>query len=339
MIDPAASSEFPSYLEECDKMNFWQLHRYIERALKRLSKSQESGDEDLPRYKEEVIFLCEMLGEKADSMKEDVPESLPEPPVYEGPAAPGSFFTPSEKLDGLYTKRDRYDRRVDEAVERGDSDIYIEYVEDELKKFEREELFPVERAEERRYEERRAEFWAARGPYQERVKAWEYERDERKRKQELQASRDRGVQKMYRETERAFEPKPTGTFQWEFLPPGEATPDRIRRYYEEVMSRGTLDGFLPERLEKVLALPYESWFQGKAGFYGYSIFTFAHTEKVLFECPVYGNAIYVLTSSEERLLRMTKQELRESGEARKILHTGEWYQRLKRELEITADGG
>lgn len=338
MSDPAVPDEFPSYLDKCEKMDFWRLHRYIEGVLIRLSKSPASDDGDMPRSKEDLLYLCEMLREEADAMRNDVPDSIPEPPVYEGPSAPGSSFEPSEKLDSLYVKRKRYEKRVDEAVERGDSDKYIEYVEEELEEFEREELFPVERAEERRYEERRAEFWEARGPYQERVRAWEIERGVILRKQELQISRERGVKKMYRETERAFEPKPTGTFQWEFLPPGEATPDRIRRYYEEVMSRGRLDGFLPERLEKVLALPYESWFQGKAGFYGYSIFTFAHTEKVLFECPVYGNAIYVLTSSEECLLKMTKQELRESGEARKILHVGDWYQRLKQELEISLDG-
>lgn len=338
MSDSAASHEFESHLDTCEKMDFWQLYRYIERTLSRLSKPPASAGEDAPRSKEDFLFLCEMLGEKADVMKHEVPYSLPEPPVYKGPAAPGSFFEPSEKLNRLYTKRDRYERRVDEAIERGDSKNYIEYVEDELKKFEREELWPVEEAEERRYEQRREAFWEARRPYQERFKAWESERDEIVRKQDLQASREQGIQKMHREVQRAFEPKPTGTYHWEFLPPDEATPAHIRRYYEEVMSRGRLDGFLPERLEKVLALPYESWFQGKAGFYGYSIFTFAHTEKVLFECPVYGNAIYVLTSSEERLLRMTKRELRESGEARKILHTGDWYERLKRELEIPSDG-
>jgi hypothetical protein len=41
---------------------------------------------------------------------------------------------------------------------------------------------------------------------------------------------------------------------------------------------------------------------------------FDHTERVLLECPVEDNAIYVLDSGEDRLLRMTKRELRESGE-------------------------
>lgn len=61
---------------------------------------------------------------------------------------------------------------------------------------------------------------------------------------------------------------------------------------------------------------------------------FDHTEKVLLECPVYGNAIYVLDSGEERLLRMTKQELRDSGEATVIAHSKNWYRRLKNELNI-----
>ena len=39
-------------------------------------------------------------------------------------------------------------------------------------------------------------------------------------------------------------------------------------------------------------------------------------------CPVYANAIYVLDSGEERLLKMNKQQLIASGEAKRVFHTG-----------------
>jgi hypothetical protein len=42
----------------------------------------------------------------------------------------------------------------------------------------------------------------------------------------------------------------------------------------------------------------------------------------------------VLDSGEEGLLRMSKQELIESSEAKRIYHSGPWYQRLKDELGI-----
>jgi hypothetical protein len=76
------------------------------------------------------------------------------------------------------------------------------------------------------------------------------------------------------------------------------------------------------------------WQKGRAGFYGYIDFMFDHTEKVLLECPIEDNAIYVLDSGEERLLKMNKQQLIKSSEAKRIFHSGPWYQRLKDELGI-----
>ena len=60
---------------------------------------------------------------------------------------------------------------------------------------------------------------------------------------------------------------------------------------------------------------------------GYGKVMFARTEKVLFEGPVYGNAIYILGPDWRRLSRMSKQELL-SGRARginKIVHKGNWF--------------
>ncbi len=46
------------------------------------------------------------------------------------------------------------------------------------------------------------------------------------------------------------------------------------------------------------------------------------------------NAIYVLNSGEECLLRMNKQELIASGETKRIFHAGDWCQRVEKELGI-----
>jgi hypothetical protein len=124
------------------------------------------------------------------------------------------------------------------------------------------------------------------------------------------------------------------TLGFEILPPGERTDEHVRTYYREAVSRGRLRGFSQDRLDKMLTLPRSNWKKGKAGFYGYIVLMFDHTEKVVLECPVYGNAIYVLDSGEERLLRMTKQELKDSGEATVIPHSKNWYRRLKDELAI-----
>ena len=49
---------------------------------------------------------------------------------------------------------------------------------------------------------------------------------------------------------------------------------------------------------------------------------------------MYGNAIFVLDSGEDRLLKMNKQELIASDEVKKIIHVGDWYRRVKQALEL-----
>ncbi len=145
-----------------------------------------------------------------------------------------------------------------------------------------------------------------------------------------------------RKVENAFTSRPGPairapiTRDFEFVPPGQQTGEHVRAYYREVIRRDRLRGvFSEDRLDKVLALPWKTWEKGKAGLYGYILLTFHHTERVLMECPIENNAIYILDSGEDRLVGMTKQQLRASGEAKWIIHTGDWYGRLKRELEIT----
>lgn len=99
----------------------------------------------------------------------------------------------------------------------------------------------------------------------------------------------------------------------------------MRAYFREVVRGGQLKGFSQERLDKVLALPWSEWQKGRAGVYGYI---------VLLECPVEDNAFYILDSANERLLGMNKQQLIESGEAKRRYHSGDWERRLKDDLDI-----
>jgi hypothetical protein len=125
------------------------------------------------------------------------------------------------------------------------------------------------------------------------------------------------------------------TRDFEIASPGEQSDEHVRRYYREVVGRDRLEGvFSQDRFEKMLALPRSNWQKGKASFYGYIVLMFDHTERVLLECPVEDNAIYLLDSGEDGLLKMNKRQLRESGEAKRIFHRGDLYQRLKDELGI-----
>lgn len=148
-------------------------------------------------------------------------------------------------------------------------------------------------------------------------------------------TRSRVLERIRRGIERAFKPKPTGVVQWEPLQPGEVKRSDVLRHYERLQREGRIDRFDQERLDKASELPYVEWLVPKSGLHAYSIFTFAHTEKVLLECPIYGNAVYIVDSREDRWLTMSKQELIESGEAKKIPHRGEnWHEKVKQELGI-----
>jgi hypothetical protein len=326
MNDTATRTERPPNWDECKKMPFDQLARFLERALEKLPDPSVPDNEALPRSQEELVALCDMLREKADALK-DAPH--PEPPTDDRPEPPGPF-TPSYELRSMYNKLKRFQRRVNDAYRDNDSEIVIEYVEDELEKVER-EVALVERREEQEHDKHVAEYREASRPYWDRLRLWEAEEEKR---WEAEASRDAAVRRMYRRAKRASSPKPTGRVPFEILPPGEATEDRVRGYYDGLRRQGNLPEFDQDRLDKVLALPWEDWRPGTAGKYGYSIFTFAHTEKVLLECPVYANAIYVLNNGADRLLEMNKQELIASDKAERIFHTGPWYERLKKKLGI-----
>lgn len=149
----------------------------------------------------------------------------------------------------------------------------------------------------------------------------------------------RTVFKLLGDIENAFKPQPTGRFQWQPLPPGEASPQKVRRHYRERLHHeGRLDKFDQGRLDQATALPYEKWWvptDGFGGFDAYSIITFAHTDKVLLECPIWGNAAYVIDADEEVWREKTKQQMTDSGLAEKIAHRGEdWPAKIRQALDL-----
>ena len=299
--EPAAPDQQPAYLDRCGKMDFGELRRLIDESLGRLPNS--NSDADRPCSKEELLDLWDLLREKAG-----VSDCSPKSPPWE----------PSEKLSSMRARRDRTLTFLKEAS--GDPSVA------------KKDIFKAERslrAQERdiaQVEDRERQAFAGR-------------RSRYSRTPTPDDTRMRAVERIRREIERAFKPQPTGRVQWKPLPKGEATPAKIRRYYRErLRSQGRLDVFDQDRLDKAVALDYEDWLvptEGLGGFDLYSIITFAHTEKVLLECPIYGNAVYVVNSNEERWSEMTKQDLIESGDAKRIPHQGQdWYEKYKRELDI-----
>ena len=201
-----------------------------------------------------------------------------------------------------------------------------------IRKMEEQELYPAEERE-RRHTKLVAEYEEARKPYRESYQHWAAERS---RRQEVEANREATVRRLYREVKRAFAAKTITTLPWEIAAAGEGTDDRaVYSYYQDVLRQGGLEGLDKERLDMILSLPRSGLLKGRAGWHGYIVLTFDHTEKALMDCPVPDNAVYVLDSCEKRLLKMNEPQLRASGEAKRIFHTGDWYQRVKREFGIT----
>ena len=328
MSDPDALLGRPAYWDQCEAMGFGPLAAFIGSAANKLSSSSALVEGGQPCSREELLALCDLLSRKAAEFKEYGP--LPEPPVYEGPEFPGPFV-PSYDLLSLHKKRERHERHVDEAIDRGDSDVYIEYVEDQLKKVVELEVDPLERKERQKHERILEEFRAVYRPYQESYARWQ---GEAARRQTDEEKREATVQRLYKKVRGAPRAARGGILPFELAAPGEGDDEHIRGYFRGVLSRRRLNGFSQDRLDKVLALPRSNWKRGTAGKDGYIVVIFDHTEKVLLECPLYGKALFVLSSGEDRLLTMNKQELRDSDEVRRIFHTKGWYRRVKEALEI-----
>lgn len=322
-------------MDAYEKMGFGPLRRFIHDAVENLSKPPSAANEKYPRTQDKLLRLCDALSAQAKALKENAPVLAP--PNYNGPKHPGYYFTPSHELESLYARRRRADRRVDEAIRDNASKTYREYIERELEQVE-DEISPVEAREERRHDKRLDDYYKARKPYEQRYQAWRAQKD---RREEDELKRESAVRSAYRNVKNAFDPKRGSAFKgmgilpFELAAPGESMDNQaVYRYYGEVLSRQGLHGFDQERLDKLLALPRRDWMRGKAGFYGYIVLLFGHTEKVIMECPVRDNAIYVLDSDDPRLLNMNKQELIASPEAKRIFHTGDWYSRLKKAIGI-----
>jgi len=336
-MSEAGENEQFLHLDRYEELGFARLRRFIHDAVERLSDPSVPGNEELPRSEGELYALCDMLQAKADALKDDTP--LPECPVYEGPPDPGYYFTPSDELGALYGELERAEERVDYEIEHGGG-VYLEYIQGELKKVEQ-KVDPVERREKEEYQKRLRAYREAHDPFMRRVRSWRAEVRQAEKRREAEANRDELVRRTYQKVKRAFDPKRASgpksrdILPWELAAPGERTDEHVRGYFREVLHRGQLDGFDQERLDMILALPWSDWSRGTAGFYGYIVLWFDHTEKVLMECPVRDNAIYVLDSGEKRLLQMNKQELIASSEAKRIFHSGDWYQRVKQELGIS----
>ena len=311
---PAAPEhDRPSYWVACEGMAFGELQRFIDRNL--LDLRDGGGG---PRSEEDFLDLLGLLRAK-DGAKP--PAAAGEAPGPRGES--GGGFVPSEDLRAL---REECVRLREEAARyrRGGS---------------------AERMA--RFQERRAE------RCRERADAWEAEerREHDDRRRERLSGRGEAptpaalpqdlsgtVRRIEGDIERAFGPGgplgPPADLPWELLPPGQLTREGVLDHYERLARAHPERGYLPERILKALSLGPVRWSKGRKGFRGYVVFEYPGTERVLLECPMCANAIYVLGGHWRRLSRESKGAVLGDDATERIPHAGDWSGRTKRALGI-----
>lgn len=341
MPEPARPAEGPPYWPDCETKDLPRLRMFIHDALTRRSEPKVPTDGSTPLSKRQFLDLVDLMQGKADMLKEDT--RMPTRPVYEGPTAPSSYSYQYE-LEAANRRKDEALERLEDAYRYRDGENRIRQRHRELK--EAEHAVAAVKAEGRRSEEeyRRQlrEYRQAREPYELEFSAWKRKVETAQRRRGANDKRQALVDGARRMVAEAFKPKRAPdmrgliTRNFEIARPDEQGDEHVRAYYRQVVGHGWLEGeWSQDRFDKMLALPRSRWQKGKVGFYGYMVIEFAHTEKVVLESPVEGNAIYVLNSGEDRLLGKNKRQLRESGEVKRIFHSGnDWYRRLKDEIGV-----
>jgi hypothetical protein len=144
--------------------------------------------------------------------------------------------------------------------------------------------------------------------------AWEVTHAKWRRENPLSAVRQHAIDRLRLEWERFRSGKmlfavPVGQVPWRFLPPPEPGDIGLEKTLSEIQRYCPHLSLDVARLRFAYGLKPSAVFIGLGEFDGYLAFTFKHTNKVLLECPLEGNAAYLFHEDWEKLSRLTKTAL------------------------------
>jgi hypothetical protein len=124
-----------------------------------------------------------------------------------------------------------------------------------------------------------------------------------------------------------FELLPAGT--WEFRHALEYGYNRLRSphgYWDQRFDQGRIDSMklLNPNLTHI----------GRKAWSGYAVYEFSYSKRVVLECPIEGNATYVLSGDWKKMISLTKAEVRRghTGRLTRIFHTVNWLSRVRQAL-------
>lgn len=149
----------------------------------------------------------------------------------------------------------------------------------------------------------------------------------------------RHFQKFHQPDAQPISPRvPTGRFPFALLPPGEWDIQDVKEHYRK-QSRNFPIGLGGRqidwsRLEEIETLRPVRCHVGKESWLGYVVFEFLSSDRVVLECPIEGNATYILSGDWEAMVGHTKAELRREYGMRstKVVHKGDWLDRIREAL-------
>lgn len=74
---------------------------------------------------------------------------------------------------------------------------------------------------------------------------------------------------------------------------------------------------------------------GVHGWFGYAVYEFPYTDKVVVECPIEGNATYILWGDWQSQVKLSKGELRHRypGGYARVIHVGDWIDEIRNALK------
>lgn len=128
---------------------------------------------------------------------------------------------------------------------------------------------------------------------------------------------------------------------WKLLPKGEWLSQHLSNHFRSLNSKKKWEKkvFDQTRFQKIEKdLHPNKCFVGKDEFESYIVYCFDWTDKVILECPIYGNATYVIKSGEftwKDIAKESKWDVRteHSDQVTVINHSETWLERLKHNLK------
>lgn len=324
---PDQSIGKPTYLRKCRKMNFRQLREFIDESLRQFLEL--TSENDAPSSHEEFLDLWEMLCRKTKEHEL--------PPVLPDPGAPPELpeFVPSEQLKQKLEFLNEQRRQLTERLAAAGKGGVVRKLRHRLHVLDR-DIVSLEKREnhEEHHKAQLRQYHDAKRAHLQSVQQREVEK---KRQRKLRPRRLEIADRVLNDIERAFKLGATGPMTrlpWRLLPPGELSVQKVLQHYNKLEYHYPDIRYEKERISKAFSLGPNGCFVGTDEYEGYIVFTFAHTSRVLMECPVFGNAIYILNSDWKRLSRLSKQDLLLRPDTVKIVHKGDWFLRVKRELTM-----